>query len=152
MASAVDPAQKVTERALRFGRRMAGERLASFSDLKQHADHAGDDAIDAGELSDIMALLHCRPAIDRELNGQRLAPLVNLITEERFDLICTAELPDFKGDSLACALPLPGDVREHGDALLVKAASQPELARLAQMARAIVQATPTCEVAAEGMA
>lgn len=149
MAKADHSADRVSERALRFGRRIAGEKLARFSDLKRQADDAGTEDIDAGEVSDIMALLHCRPAIDRELNGQRLAPLVSLITEERFDLICTADLPDLTDEPSASALPLPGEVRDHGEALLVRAGSQPELARLAQMAREIAHATPTFRGQAE---
>lgn len=138
----------VSPRALRFGRRLAGEVLPSFGDLKRQSCMDAPAEVPRDELAPLVALLHSRPAIDAELNGQRLSPLAQLVGEERFDLICDSQLPTRLYDCGGSALPLPNVVQSDGEALLIESTRSPELAQLVELAGHIAREAPAPEAPA----
>lgn len=129
-------------RAQRFALRLEGRDVPSFDLIAAPPAWRVAESAERAELTMVAALLHARPAIDRELHGPALARLAAAVGEARFDAVCAADtdgLPQAAGGE---ALPQPGDLAQRGGALLQRAVAEPAYAALASVAAELLAANP----------
>ncbi len=86
----------------------------------------------------MLALLDAKPALDTELCGRKLGALADVVGEELFDRICDMDLADCAPSASERHLPQPGLLRPEGETLLAATGSDPRLAKLAEIAIALI--------------
>lgn len=129
-------------RAQRFARRLRGETLPGFADVMRCNRIERDAHGRRDEVAAILALLQAKPALDGELCGRRLGALAARVGEDSFDRVCAVELPGDCRASCADDLPGPAELDSFGHTLLARLDRDPAIARLAEIAVAIVTAAP----------
>ena len=134
MAADVNDTAGLPKRALRFAARLNGEHELSFADLVNPPAWKETAKTNRNDLAVTMALLKARPAIDSELNGQKLANLADFVGEDRFDCVCEADISIFEWGAHDAQLPNPMELLEEGEALIVEAENRPEIGALAAIA------------------
>ncbi|MEM7689431.1 MAG: hypothetical protein AAF291_10455 [Pseudomonadota bacterium] len=137
--SASPSSEPMTRRAMRFGRRLAGEREPTFADLVRQRKTAQAADKDGERLAMVLALLHAKPALDRALDGARLARLADAIGEDALDAVRNLDTAVLPQEALVATLPQASELRATGQRLLDKATDTPDLAALTQRAVVIVQ-------------
>jgi len=134
-----EAAPAFSARALRFGRRLHGERDLTFAEAirqaaaTRHADENGES------LSHALALLAARPALDSELSGARLAAIAALVGDDLLDAVREADVTGIPPDTFDTALPPPSALARRGEALLSRVSASPELAALAEIAVSLLR-------------
>lgn len=136
-------------RARRFAARLRGEHVPTFNDLVDPPAWKQVAAEHRTDLAVTMALLKSRPAIDGELNGQKLASLAEFVGEERFDEICEVDCSVFDFADEVGGLPNPLELIEQGEKLIDAAEMNPDLAMLAETGAAILQCEQTRDVSGD---
>ncbi|MEM7701892.1 MAG: hypothetical protein AAF251_08150 [Pseudomonadota bacterium] len=131
--------EPMTRRAMRFGRRLAGEREPTFADLMRQRKTARVVNEDGENLAMVLALLQAKPALDRELDGARLTRLAEAIGEDLLDALRDIDLATLPQQALVNILPQASELRVTGQRLLNIATDTSDLAALTQRAAAIVQ-------------
>lgn len=135
-AAALDAVRST--RGTRFLARRQGERVADVTDLFRVPAWLGWEATKQRRLSLAAALLHHRPALDRELRGEVLVPVAAATGERLFDAICRA---DFRSRSRVPNVPALSQLAAEGEALLDAARQRGDYeASLANTAAALVEA------------
>ena len=140
------PGGRLATRADRFAARLAGETLPDLVDLQRPPEWQALRGNDRARLGMMMAGLHCRPLIDAELNGVRLAALADMFGEDEFDAICGVDvtslpqLPEARQGEFAPLLSDREAMASLGRDLLETAERQPVFGQLAYVAALI---TPT---------
>jgi len=129
-----DAAPAFSARALRFGRRLRGERDLSFAEAVRQAAAARHVDENGESLSLALALLAARPALDSELSGARLAAIAALVGDDLLDAVREADLAGIAPDAFDTVLPPPSALARRGEVLLSKASTSPDLAALAEIA------------------
>ncbi len=129
-----------TRRAQRLSLRLAGETPPEFSALAEIPEWTLAN-IDRDHLALACALICNRPLIDREISGQKLASLAEMVGPELFDQICDVELPaSLTVDSSTGGLPPPHVLTDQGRALLDKARHK---GRIGSEAQEVIKLTMT---------
>ena len=128
-------------RSERFGRRLRGDHVPSFAELADPPRWiiCGDE--EQGQIACVLALLVARPDIDGELNGQRLSELATAVGEDRFDLVCEADVAALHLADRPQSLPAARDLDRRGRALLAAAPGKAALSQLATLAHEICSTT-----------
>jgi hypothetical protein len=110
-------------RSARFARRVArtpGTKAPpTLADIVNLPDWILCDAHLTDDIAAVTAMLHFRNAIDRELSGEKLRAICEVVGEAHYDLVCEAPLPP--GALLADAtakLPSPKRLAELGRNML----------------------------------
>ena len=84
-------------RSARFARRVANtpgtKAPPTLADIVNLPDWILCDAHLADDIAAVTALLHFRYAIDRELSGEKLRAICEVVGEVHYDLVCEAPLP-----------------------------------------------------------
>lgn len=93
-------------RGRRFARRRAGEPAPRFADLAAVPDWITLPSAMQQDVAVAAALIAARPAIDREIDGARLAALAAVAGEALFDRVCSENLTGDMGGA-AGTLPRP---------------------------------------------
>jgi hypothetical protein len=134
-----EAAPAYTARALRFARRLRGERDPTFTEamrqaaVTRHADENGESLLLA------LALLAARPALDSELSGARLAAIAALVGDDLLDAVREADLAGIAPDTFDTGLPPPSALARRGELLLSKVSASPDLAALAEIAVSLLR-------------
>ncbi|MEL6878270.1 MAG: hypothetical protein AAGL68_09260 [Pseudomonadota bacterium] len=134
-------------RARRFAARLRGDHVPGFGELVDPPAWSEVAKEQRTDLAAVMALLRFRPALNAELNGQKLASLAQFIGEDRFDQVCEISLDEIGVQDACEALPTPFELVEQGERLIEQAERRPEIAHLAQAAASILAQPTTQEVA-----
>ena len=137
-----ETAPRRTTRGERFAARLRGEELPEFAAVMRGRRVGGERE----GLAEIAALLAARPAIDAMVNGAQLARLAEAVGEERFDLICVADVAWY--DQSEARAPPVNELAQRGGQLLDRAATSAQLARLVELAVEIQRSCLNTEMAA----
>ena len=137
-----ETASRRTTRGERFAARLRGEELPDFAAVMRGRSVGSD----RDGLAEIVALLAARPAIDAMVNGAQLARLADAVGEERFDLICAADVAWL--DHSEARAPAVSELAERGGQLLDRAATSAQVARLVDLAADIQRSCQNAEMAA----
>ncbi len=122
---------------MRFAQRLKGEPEPTFADLQRTRQIDRLVGPRRAEIAALVALLDARPALDIELNGTRLGPLAQIVGEERFDLVCDAEIEAGAYARGSSNLPQPHTLSQRGENLLRSHQRAVDIAHLAKLAAAI---------------
>jgi hypothetical protein len=104
-------------RGRRFASRAAGHARPTFADLAAMPAWAAFDEAVQKRAAFAAGLLAARSAIDRELSGERLGALAEVVGESFFDAVCAADRPATSDRGLL-PLPRPDQLAVHGRDIL----------------------------------
>ncbi len=107
-------------RGRRFAARVRGEALPVFDDLVAMPVWGALADADRDRVARAAALIEARPAIDRAIDGVRLAALVEAVTEDVFDAVCALPLDNDIASS-SQLLPRPDRLDARGREILARA-------------------------------
>lgn len=138
----------ISLRAARFARRFAGTADPAFADCQRLRQIARIVEARREVIAELVALLDARPAIDAELNGNRLGALASRVGEAQFDHVCDAVIAPPLYDRGRAALPDPHMLRSLGEALLQSVQHSADALKLARIAVEIDAACTPAKVAA----
>ena len=127
-----------TKRSARFAARMAGIPLPTFADLEHPPRWRQLLAAGPDDLATITTLLHMRPVLDAELNGQQLTRIAHAVGEARLDCICEQDVRDLPLAAADSGFPALSEIGALGRHLLDRAATDPAHALLAERAATVL--------------
>ena len=129
-----------SKRALRFERRLRGERELQFADLMQQRKAANCARTNGERFFMVLALLDAKQALDRELSGAVLQKLACTIGEELLDAALELDVSDLPVELTDAPLPSASDLLDCGERLLARMKEEPQIAHLSQRAEDILSA------------
>ncbi|KWV92083.1 hypothetical protein [Erythrobacter sp. YT30] len=124
----------LSPRALRFQKRLNGEREPTFAIFVRQRNANRLLQYDGDDLARAVAVLQAKPALDKEVGGLRLQQLANALGEDLLDALLEVDLLCLPQDVLHDDIPQSNALTERGYGLIAQAGDNPQIARLVQRA------------------